>query len=75
MKATIQPGSAIHRAKILEFTPFTGFTKRSERREVTVLAVAGEWSMVQRKGAMPYCCPTKQLKQKPSPTESPAPVV
>lgn len=37
----------------------------TERREVTLLAVAGAWAMVRRPGAMPYVAAVRELEATP----------
>ena len=36
---------------------------KTEEKEVLVMAIAGGYAMVRRKGCMPYVCPVKELKE------------
>jgi len=39
-----------------------GWEYHTEEREVRLLAIAGNWAMVRRSGAIPYCCMLKELR-------------
>lgn len=65
MKAAKHPlvgKPAIHVVKVPVSFTGTGWKYETERREVVVMAVAGTWAMVRRKGCMPYTAMVKELE-------------
>lgn len=61
-KTSIKIGPATHLA-VITVVEMGNFVRKTDPREVRVMAVAEGYAMVRRKGCMPYVASTKEIEQ------------